>query len=167
MSDTLNSWFTGKHVFSIIATPQSAAASGALTPGTARTFSAIVDEISYNGRSVTEEIAAITSPFENNVIVEQDDSIVVREILRTSTDGTGQLLALMTMLANHDFISWEIKRGYTNPTVGGQVATITFWGVMMSYTETLRKGKCVAEMTIAMIDQVGTANPTYAMALSG
>jgi hypothetical protein len=164
MAATLRQPLRGRDVYSLTARGQIADAAGAITnSGSSQNFHAIVDSVEYRGRAITEDIAPITSPYENNVVVEKDDQVVLREILRTGTDS--QLLALTFFLANTDFILFTLQRGYPATFgAGGQVATITFYGTQAQYREVWQKGKVVGELTIAMIDITDQNNPLYAMA---
>lgn len=162
MANTLAPWLRGREVFTVTLQGQTADSVGALSvSGALRTLTAIIDEIGYSGRNQIEEISAITAQYENNVIVEKADQIILREILRQGQDN--QLLAGATMLAATDFCLVTIRRGYQAGTTGGQTAQIDFYGTMLSYVETFRKGKSVGEMTIGLIDRTDAANPLYAM----
>lgn len=154
----------GRDVYALTAQGQSANAAGTLsTSGGSQNYHAIVDEVSYRGRSITELIQPITSTRENNVIVEKDDQVILREILRQGQDN--QLLALTFYLAGTDFIAVNLRRGYpSNHGAGGSTASITFYGTMGEYREVWAKGKCTGELLIASIDVTDQANPLYAMA---
>lgn len=164
MPTTLRQPFRGRDVYALTARGQTADAAGALSNvGSSQSYLAIVDEVAYRGRAITELIQPITGTRENNVIVEKDDQVVLREILRTGQDS--QLLALTFYLATADFILFNLQRGYP-ATIGAgfQVASITFYGTQMSYREVWTKGKCTGELLIASIDVTDQLNPLYAMA---
>lgn len=164
MAATLRQPLRGRDVYALTARGQTADAAGTLSnSGSSQNFLAIVDEVSYRGRAITELIQPITGTRENNVIVERDDQVILREILRTGQDN--QLLALTFYLSNTDFILFNLTRGYPSTFgAGGQVASITFYGTQLQYREVWTKGKCTGELTVAMIDVTDQANPLYAMA---
>ena len=164
MPTTLRQPLRGRDIFSLTARGQSANAAGTFAnSGSSQSYHAICDEVSYRGRNLMDQIAAVTSPFENNVIIARDDSVVLREILRTGTDA--QLLALTFFLAGTDFIYFTIQRGYPAGTAGGgaAVARIQFYGVMGEYREVWRKGKMTGELPIRQIDVTDQNNPLYDM----
>jgi hypothetical protein len=164
MATTLRQPFRGRDVYALTVRGQTANAAGTLSNvGALQSFIAIVDEVSFRGRAITELIQPITGTRENNVIVEKDDQIVLREILRTGQDN--QLLALTFYLATADFALFNLQRGYpANIGAGQQVASITFYGLSASYREVWTKGKCTGEMVISSIDVTDQVNPLYAMA---
>lgn len=164
MATILRRPLRGQDIYSLTARGQTADSAGLLSnSGSLQNFHAIVDAVSYRGRSITDMIQPVTALVENHVIVEKDDQVVIREILRRGTDS--QLLPLTFYLAATDFIVVTLARGYPATIGAGQsVATVTFYGTMMSLGEVWRKGKTTAELVIGQIDRTDANNPLYAMA---
>lgn len=164
MASILRQPFRGRDVYALTAQGQTADLDGVLAnSGASQNFLAIVDEVAYRGHALTELIQPLTGQRENHVIVEKDDQVVLREILRTGQDN--QLLALTFYLASTDFILFNIRRGYPASFGTGQAASITFYGIQQQYREVWTKGKCTGELVIASIDVTSQLNPLYAMTL--
>lgn len=153
----------GRDIYTLTAQGAIANSLGVLSAsGANQSYHAICDGVSYRGRNVPEQIASITSPYENNFIVERDDSVVLTEILRLGLDQ--QLAALTFFLAGTDFTYFVLQRGYPAGSTGVAVATIQFYGVMSGYREMWHKGKCTGELTINQIALIDQNNPLYSMA---
>ncbi len=158
-------WLLGKHLTSVTARYQVADATGTITDGasTLRTFTGIIDGISYAGRDDEEDIAALTSEYENPMSVQTNDSFTLTEIMRNSA-GNNWLASfrMNTELATGgQYVLLTFVRGGTN--------SFTFYGLMSNYRESARQGKSVAMMDLQIIDILDTTpipdvalpNPAY------
>jgi hypothetical protein len=169
-------WLIGKHVTTVTAQLQSvspvdgtlgnlgtgspeiatlAAGTGKLSLGTFAFTTGLVDAIEYNGAKTTENIAAINETHANAVPIARRDSFTLTEILRTGA-GNSLLAALWT--------------AGTSDTNASRIVGLTFnrgakgWSgyfLMTGYTESIRRGKSTARMTLEMVDP-GQTNAAYA-----
>jgi hypothetical protein len=172
---TIPLWLLGRNVTSLLARWQTVSGAGVLANGASavETLTGVVDEIAYSGVRTTEMINSLTSRRENEVLIESDDSYVFTEIMRNEDDAAysatvPQYNILAKLWANSDsadHILFTLTRGGTGGTGGPGGNSHTFTGIMESYRETIHKGKCIARMTIRMVDiDVTVANPAYATA---
>lgn len=159
MATTIPLWLLGQHVTTLTVTAQSVDSAGLFSDLVGYSFAlvAFVDEITYSGRRTTESIVPLTSTRDNEVVIEQDDTITLGEIMRT--DDSTILGSQFTMLT-----ALFMKSGKQNVKVlftrGGN--SITYYGVMQNYREVIRKGKSVAMMNLQIVDfPDATANPAY------
>lgn len=154
-------WLTGKGMSSLTVRFQLPAADGTIGNGTSSSvdITGLVDEWDYNGEHTTQNVVAINSTRENEVVVEIDDSFVVTEIMR-SYQNLNLLAALWYNADNADYCLFTVTRGGN---------TWQFLGVMLDYEEIPSKPKSVARLTIGMAS-IGasntdpgnnTANPSY------
>jgi hypothetical protein len=161
---TIPTWLFGYHVTTITAQALSVDSAGLLSnSGSAETLVGVVDELSYNGRAVTERINPLTAKVENEVVVEMNEFITVAEILgpddSSGSVGAYSVLPKIWALGGTDaagavqYILFTVTRG------GNAYA---FYGVVQEYVESIRHGKCVGRLTIQKVD-VGpaTQNPAY------
>lgn len=172
---TIPLWLLGRHVTSVTARWQVVSAVGVLGNGASavETLTGVADSIQYNGSRTTEMINSLTSTRENEVVIEADDSFVITEIMRNKDDASYSLTApqyniLAKLWANADsadYVLFTLTRGGTGVSGGPGGNSYTFYAVMSAYSEAIRKGKNVAQMTIQVIDIDATiANPAYAVA---
>jgi hypothetical protein len=157
-------WLFGYHVTTITAQALSVNSSGVLSnSGSAETLVGVVDELSYNGRAVTERINPLTAKVENEVVVEMNEFITVAEILAPDDSsvsaGAYSVLPKIWALGGTDaagavqYIAFTVTRGGNS---------YSFTGVCQEYSESIRHGKCVGRLMIQKVD-IGPAdqNPTY------
>lgn len=139
-------WLLGRHVTAVAVIPQTAASDGTLSAGVSQSLVGQLDEISIDYHANTEEINAMDKVFENNMLVTKGTSVTLHEILKSN--GTNLLAALWNTATYAQFTC----------TRGGQAWS--FYGIITSYSEGMRRGKSTASMTLAMVDP-NTSNPTY------
>jgi hypothetical protein len=148
----------GRHVTSVTARWQTPDANGLLGNGTSsvQTITGIVDGVEIQGTNQTETINNLTSFRENEVVIESADSIVLTEIMRDGINvaNVNVLAALWMNADSADYCLVTLARGGNS---------FTFYGMMSDYSESIRKGKNVARLTLQMADiDAATANPAYA-----
>ena len=151
---SIPNWLIGRNVTSVAVTPQIADSAGLLSASAvgAQTFTTIVDEIQNTGAITTQEISALTARRRNEVLIEEDDSLVLTEIMRSSA---GSVLAAACWTAA-DEPDW----GLIVFTRGGNA--VTFYAAMVGYEEDVQKGKSVARLTFRIVDIPAGTNPAYA-----
>lgn len=154
---TIPLWLVGRHITAVVVTPQVANSAGVLSDAAlgAQSFTALIDGIQYSGSVTTQEISAITSPRLNHVPIEQDDTMVVSEIMRSAA-GSVLATACWTAAGNPDWALFAFSRGGNS---------ISMYGLMTRVEEGVTRGKCVARLTIRMVDVA--AFPTYGAAFVG
>lgn len=142
-------WLVGKHVTAVTLTPQSVASDGTITDTTpVATMVGHVDEVTISMRSENEEISPMNTTRLNHVQLKVGTTITIHEILKSNgtnylaTAATGATAVFKVLV-----------------TRGGQ--GFTFYGLLESYEEGLRRGKSTGSMTLAMLD-ISAANPAYA-----
>ncbi len=161
---TIPTWLFGYHITTITAQALSVNASGVLSnSGSAETLVGVIDELSYNGRAVTERINPLTASVENEVVVEMNEFITATEILApddsSGTAGAYSVLPKIWALGGAD-AAGAIQYLLFTVTRGGN--TYAFTGLNQEYVETVRHGKNTGRLTIQKVD-IGPAdqNPVY------
>ena len=139
-------WLIGKHVTAFTITPQTVGTAGALSDGTSQSLVGQLDEIQYSYNAQAEEINALDSTRENNVIITKGNGLRLTEILKKI--GTN-------VLASASNISDVQKVIFTR---GAQSTTL--YGLVTGYNETIRRGKSVADVILSPID-AGTGTYVY------
>ena len=151
---TIPLWMIGKHVTACTAKLCTVDSSGVLTAGTGLdaadlVSTGVIDEFELNASRTTENIAAITQVTAHHVRIARRDSVSISEIMRT-----GQNACLLANLwysstsGASDIVQFIFTRGGS---------TWTFYGVMLSYSESVVRGKNVARMTLGPVD-IGALN---------
>jgi len=174
-------WQRGADLYACRITPLAADALGALAVGAggeivellpkSSTNAGVLDDITYNARSVTEDIAPLTSPSENNVEVERDDSVLLTEIMRPYIGQNLLAAAMVNALvgaAPAEYLKLEIFRGQDHASAGtNKVTKLEMYTSMMEYRETVRKGKSTCQMTLGLMEAGASLspNPTYSHVL--
>ena len=145
---TIPLWAIGKHVTSVLLTPQTVnTTTGALSDTTpTREFFGHLQEIELTTGFTFENISAMDRPYENNVPVEQATGIRITELEKSA--GTN-LAAAAAFGATY----WKYVL-----TRGAQ--SFTSYGVIGEYKTMGTKPKVTASLELRNID-VGTAFPTY------
>lgn len=162
---TVPIWLLGYGVSTITARAQSVNAAGLLSDsGAAETLVGVIDELSYNGRNVTESINPLTAAVENEVVVEINDFVTLAEILApddsSATVGAYGVLPKLWALGGAD-VAGAIQYMLVTVTRGGN--TWSFYGISQEYSESIRHGKCVGRLTVQMVDiEASLPNPSYA-----
>jgi hypothetical protein len=156
---TIPLWLIGRTVTAVIATPLIPDGDGLLSAAAmgAQSFTGVADEISYQGSVTTQEISALTSSRRNAVVIEQDDTMVITEVMRSAA---GQNLGAAIWVAADapPQALFQFSRG------GNQVA---LYGTLTRYEEDVQRGKSVARLTIRIVDTPGTGNPALGAAFAG
>mgnify|MGYP001608697798 CR=1 FL=1 len=144
------------------------ATTGALTdmaPSIIGTITTKLDGASVRMRGATEEISAITSPYENNVLIQVGYEIVLREILdrvASALPTTGPVLAKLANLMNNPAGVANAISAYAKIELTRGSNTWTVYGVYQSYDEgPYVKGRNSGEMVLGAIDN-GTSSLVYA-----
>ncbi len=161
---TIPLWLLGYGVSTITARAQTVDAAGLLSnSGAAETLVGVIDELSYNGRNVTENINPLTAAVENEVVVEINDFVTLAEILApddsSATAGAYSVLPKIWALGGAD-VTGPIQYLLVTVTRGGN--TWSFYSVIQEYSESIRHGKCVGRLTVQMVDiEPASPNPAY------
>jgi hypothetical protein len=154
---TIPIWLLGRHTTLVTARWQTPDANGLLGNGTSstQTITGLVDSVEYNGQNTTETINCLISFRENEVVTEHNDTFVLTEVMRDGIAGTStNVLASLWMNADSaDVCLITLTRG------GNSYAA---YMCMQDYSESIRKGKCVARMTLTQVDiDPSVSNPSY------
>jgi hypothetical protein len=146
---TIPLWALGKHVTSILLTPQTVnATTGVLSDTTpTRQFFGHLDEITVDGAFTMENISSMDRPYENNVPIEFGGRINFHEFEKSA--GTN-LAAAAAFSAS--YWKYTIVRG---------AQSFVGWGVLEKYEMTANKQRVMANLSLAPID-TGTDVMTYA-----
>ncbi len=84
---TIDAWMTGPDLTVLTVQPMKADVNGTLTTnGTSYSFLGILEAAQCEGNRVVEQINAIGNLYDNEVVIKQDDSFVIREIMRRGSD---------------------------------------------------------------------------------
>lgn len=155
---TIPLWLLGRGVTAVVITPMVSDANGLLSDSAlgAQSFTTIADEISYQGSVTTQEISALTSTRRNSVVIEQDDTMVMTHIMR-STAGENLAAAIWVDPALSNFAYFQFSRGGNS---------VNMYGALTRYEEDVQRGKSVSRLTIKILDTPGTANPAYGAAFA-
>src|SRR5262245_22976427 len=107
----------------------------------------IIDGVEANLQAgMTENITSVRSPYENTVVLEQDDSFSVFEILRLPLGGNPNFLSEIWTTAMARFAPYAV----VDFRRGGNAWI--FYGLIGSYSKEVRKGKNVARMQFRQTD---------------
>lgn len=184
MANTLEQFFTGQHLYSVVITPKIRAATGVLsTPAGHSAYTLITGTTAgggatagvlagcaYNGRNVMEDLTPISSPRENLVAVHRDDTVILTEMMRV---GQNQNLLALTFMATDSGTSQRaeyaeviIRRGQSaNATTSLKVVTVTFTALMAEYRESIRSNSKTASLQLLMVeDPAASVNPAVTFA---
>jgi hypothetical protein len=151
---TIPDWLLGRHLTAVTITPQTEGAGGVLTAVTASSavLTTTIDSIRLAQNPVTSNISAVNNQRANNVIEEDDGSLVVTQILRKGDTSATPTNLLGVLAMGWDYFSATFTRG-------GRTWTGIY--VRGPYTDGVAsKGKNVAEMTFLQAD-AGTSTLTY------
>jgi hypothetical protein len=135
-------------------TPQTVDADGLFTAGSAVSFTAIVDEISYSGRVTTAEISPLVTNRRNEVPIEEDHTLSLIEIMR---NGAALNLGALLWTGATEYALFTFSRGGNSYSA---------YGVLDSYSETVTKTRSTATLSIRFVDTPGTTNPVYGAAVA-
>lgn len=146
MASIIPNWLHGWDVTSVTIRYQVAAVTGILGDGssTLRTLTGVVDAIEYDGEDTEEEIAPLTSRYENSVSILVNDRVRLVEIAANN-------------LTNGNFL----PQAHRNGEAGGEYAifsfvrganTITLVGTMGELSMSIRQGKSVHTLDLAFLD---------------
>lgn len=144
----LPTWLKGRHLTAVTFTPQTVAADGTLTPGSAQTLTALVTNIMLESDPEKEEINPVNATRANNEITLENSRLECDVLLKSN--GTNSLALLATTA---DIIVAVFTRG-------GQ--TWTFTGSRGRFSDGVAsRGRNTSHMTLDQVD-IGAANPAYA-----
>lgn len=132
-----------------------------LSEGLSTTLVGQLDEdgIEWNFENDTENIQAMDIRRKNLVVVESGTSITFKEILKKneSSGYANTKNVLAAFMANTDVVKCTLTRS-------GR--TLTLYGCITGYTESLNKRKCIGSLTLGPIDAGSSfsanSNATYA-----
>ena len=150
----VTTWLLGRDVQLISVTPLTVhVTTGVISEGSVATLTdgsviSVADELEIRVQPVTENIQSVGRTHANNVITELSTSVTVTEIL---SKNRGTLLAAMVAGGTQ----------YYKVVAQRNSLTWTYYGVLESYEEVLRRGKLVGRLSLAMVDTNAT-NPSYA-----
>lgn len=141
-------WFTasGGYPFTVSITRVTRGADGTLSSQASNSLLGQLDSVTLSSENTQENISAMDSRRGNNVILESATTFTLEEILK----GNGT-----NILAN---VAYSFDYALISVTRGGQ--SYSFYGVIGSYSESLRKGKSMGTLTVTMVDPA-SGNPTY------
>ena len=147
----------GRHLTSVVITPQTVAANGALSDGTAKTMTTVVDSIQKSISPVHEEINAVNSTRANNVLTHDDGSLTL-SIIEVNNGGDPDPLEAIVM-TNDVF-----KVVFTKGTATGSTVTWTdyFTRGQCSFGISGR-GKQIASLELVQVD-AGSSTSTRVVA---
>lgn len=157
---TIPLWLIGRTVTAVVVTPQIANSAGVLSNSVlgAQSFTTVVDEIQYSGSVTTAEISALTAARQNPVVIEEDGTMVVTEIMRSAA---GSVIAAAIWTATTGDPAWALFQF----SRGGN--SISMYGLLTRYEETVTRGKSVARLTIRIVDDRAASSPiTYGAAFA-
>lgn len=138
------SWLLGKHTISVTVTGFTADSTGILTASTSGSLIGQIDSLEITSDPESDEISSADNPIKHHVVVAEDSSIRMTEILRLPV--SQQVLPYMA--ANFTYMKVVYARG-----VGGALHTFTYWGSRGQYKDGLPgKGKGTAELSLNQID---------------
>lgn len=155
MASIIQPWLHGWDVTSVTIRYQVAAATGLLGNGSSavRTLTGVIDAIEYTGEDTEEEIAPLTSRYENTVSIGVNDSVRLVEIAANN-------------LANGNFLGEAHRNGaagghYAIFTFTRDVNSVTYTGTMGELGYSIRQGKSVLTLDLAFLDiYTDEADPT-------
>lgn len=160
-------WLVGKDVTSVLVQPQNVdLTTGALTPASGVAPSplnglnifGVLNEISLEETVSSERIEAITSARQNEVVLERGINIVMSEVMRynDAIDGTPRFDNLLIQLWA---MRWNTGQTIVSTTFIRGAMQYLCYGEIQSYRETVRKGKCIAQMSMRHIRRTDADNP--------
>lgn len=154
---TIPQWLLGRHLTSVVITPQTVAAAGTLSDGTAKTVTTVVDSIQASINPVHEEINPVNSTRANNVITHDDSSLTLSIIEVNNGSDPNPLEALV--LTNDVF-----KVVFTKGTQTSFAATWTGYFTRGSCNFGISgRGKQIASLELLQVD-AGSSTFTRALA---
>lgn len=143
----------GRHLQTVILTPQTVGTAGALSDGTPVTLSTVMSGLDESLTANLENVSAVNSTRANNMKTEDDFEVTLR-ILKVNNSSDPN--PLKTAVLSADVYKLAISEG-----TGGSAKTSTMYGQYSSMrTGFSGKGGQIAELTLAQVDN-GTA--TYAV----
>lgn len=147
----------GRDLTSVVITPQTVAANGALSDGTAKTVTTVVDSIQASINPVHEEINPVNSTLANNVITHDDSSLTLSIIEVNNGSDPNPLEAIV--LTNDVF-----KVVFTKGTATGSTVTWTGYFTRGSCNFGISgRGKQIASLELLQVD-AGASTFTRALA---
>lgn len=152
-------WALGRHVTAIGIQTFAAAPDGTLTAGSLNvSLLAIIDDIEIDADGGAENAAPLTSPHENQVLVRQNDTYILTQILRPAA-GSNTLAAAYYDTAT---IATEVIRcDYARIEIIRAGKRFVGYFLMGDYTESVRQGKSTGRMTLMQTDISGDATVGY------
>ena len=154
---TIPLWQLGKHLTSVVITPQSVSTAGILADATAPvavTLTAVMDGFGVEITNDEEEINALNST-RLNMVGLADGANMNLDVIKVNNSSDPQ--PLRTLIFAADFFKVVSVEG-----TGQSLRTSTFYGKRGSYRDDFRgRGKQIASLSLSTID-VGTANLTVA-----
>lgn len=142
-----SSWFIpSKGPFSVLVTPYQMNEAGELHPSNELSLTGVIDSIDFKSKNMLENISGMSSGLKNYVIVENESSVVLVEILKS---------------IGRNFLA-EVAYGfrYAKVILNRGQQTWSFLGVVESYEETIRRGKSLGHLSLKQVD-IGGENPAY------
>lgn len=163
----LFTWLIGQNVLAVV-TPQVRDVDGNLTNHGVGALSMIarLDDggLDQNTVFTTENITPMDCPYSNPVVFEQGTSIAMTEIQDSSGVSASGGNKLWVAALNSLFHKVDI---YMKDISGANILVGTFYGTMVGWNPSWRKGKCVGLMNLESNALPGetpgtyTANPSY------
>jgi len=140
-------WLRGRDLTAITVTPQSVDSSGNLSAGSTSSLYGHVNITDFRSDPAKENISPVTSPFANMMVVEENCTIEIEEILNMNS-----VNILAAMASSGDYFFVALTRGQQS---------YGFYSSRGAYSEGVNsKGKNVCRMVFEQID-IGAPNPTY------
>lgn len=140
-------WFIpSKGPFSVLVIPYQADENGNFQPSDELSLTGVVDSIDFKSKNILENVSGMSSRFKNYVVIENESSIILVEILKS---------------IGRNFLA-EVAYGFRYAKVvltRGQ-QTWSFLGVIESYEENIRRGKSIGCLSLKQVD-IGEENPIY------
>lgn len=135
----------GKHLTSVVLTPQTVAANGALSDGTAVTVTTFMDSLGESLNDQTEEVSAVNSTRQHLEKLDSGHELTLSVIKVNNGNDPNPL---RTMFLSNSVV----KVAYTEGT-GSSATTITVYARITNVASgTQGKGKQIASITLGPVD---------------
>jgi len=148
---SIPTWLLGKHLTSVVLTPQAVAADGTLSDSgsnTAQTVTARVRRIRLNSSVMTEDIRPVNSVRANNVVTGFDHTITLSVLMRPKSTSPAVVSSPLASLAYAASDNEIVKCTFTRGT-----SAWSGYFTVADYTEGVESfGANESELTLRQVD---------------
>lgn len=151
---TIDPWMIGTDLTALTVQPMKADVNGTLTTnGSSYSFLGILEGARGEGNRIVEQINAIGNLYDNEVVIKQDDTFIIREIMRRGDDQ----INLEKIFVN---VGQREHAAITYTRAGN---TKLFYAAIGTFRQGGGREKWVAEMQFRQADTSGDVpiNPLY------